>query len=209
MVEILVVMTIIVALLAVAGKMMGGGNAGQATRAAGLELKALAELAQARAMANGAGAALLVYNKYDSTGASDRYLRFVVVAERQLKDANIPDVYVWRPSGNGTYLTKGAFYWPNGLNTGFQEAFTADGDLDFGLALQGTAKSDWIGLVFNSQGLPETGAIKNPKLLVAVGTPGSAGLEVTEKEKLLTEGFMVQSSNGRTIAIESPASQLE
>lgn len=206
-------MAIMISLLAMAGAMLGRGDAGDATRVAAKELRALVEQAQARAVSSGNQTAVLIYKKWDGSAAAsnDRCLRFVIVAELANVGTVAAPVYQWRPVGNGKLMANGAYYWPKS-GVGFDGTFAATEVLSFGAAFTGTTKDDWYGFIFNPQGAPESSTgtkfTSNPKLLVTGGSIANGTLDVSDKEKLLTEGFMLQRSNGRVVAIENPTEQL-
>ena len=222
LVELLVVIAIIASLLAMAGSMLNNGDGGDATRMAAKELRGMVEQAQARAVASGNQTAVLIHNKWDSspTATNERYLRFVIVAERVNTETNPsnPPKYVWQALGNGSFLSAGAYYWPlsgKAYNTPFALG-TGETMGSMGSASSKTP-ADWIGILFNSQGIPVAPSDtldENPIFLIATGPVDTDGkLEVEDpkqkKNKLLTEGFMLQRSNGRVIAIESAADQLD
>ena len=215
LVEMLVVITIIVGLMAVAAARLNSSNPGDATKTSSSQLRGLAELTQSKALSTGNYTALLICKKFDAP--EDRCLRYVIVVERQLKTNGNPAVgadYDWVAVSNGSYLERGTHYWPD-WGGGYDLTFAMDGTLKLGAAFNSLTKSDWIGLVFSPQGLPvePTGLSpanlpENPKFIVTLGLPASTGLEVTENDKKLSEGFMIQRSNGRTVIIESPVRQL-
>lgn len=210
LVEMLVVIAIIAGLLAIAGTMLNPGDGGDATRVAARELRGLVEQAQSRAQSSGNTTAILIANKPSTT--NDRFLRFVIVAERVDVSTTSTPSYQWRPVGNGSYLSNGAyFYVAPGKSYG--EKFSATEPLVFGTAFTGAnamTAADWIGLTFNSQGVPSgPGNItQNPVFLIGTGFIEGSELKMSDKEKLLAEGFMIQKSNGRIIAIENPSDQL-
>lgn len=211
LIELLVVVAIIAILLAVAGNMLGRGNTGDPTRAAARELRAMVELAEARALASGNQTAVLIANK----STSDRFLRFAMVVERSETSTSTPasPQYEWRPVGNGSYFPKGAYYYvvPGKSHA---DVFGGTEPMIFGEAFStgddAMARTDWIALNFNSQGIPVSNGLftTNPKMLVTGGFIEDGSHKVSDKEKLLTEGFMLQRSNGRIVPIENPTEQL-
>ena len=213
LVEMMVVVAIIAIMLAMAGAFFRGGDGSRAIHAAVRELQTLVESARMRALSSGNQTAVLIYNKSEDTS---RYLNFVMVVERRpqksesTSSTNDEDgKWEWVPVGNGSFLSKGAFYWPK-EGTAFTEQFSGEGEFNLGTAFSGN-KGDWIGLVFTPQGIPVgQGTLQqNPVFLVARGDTSTAGLDVTPAEKNRCQAFMIQRSNGRIIPVESPVEQLK
>jgi prepilin-type N-terminal cleavage/methylation domain-containing protein len=203
LVELLVVIAIIAGLLAMAGSMIGGNNDSQNTRTASKDLRGMIELAQARAITSGNQTAVIICKKTND----DRNRRFAMVVERTLR-ANSTTAYEWRPVGNGSTFPNGINYWSE---KSFNDTFPSSDPLILGTAFSGVNRSDWIGILFNPQGVPMGGSgplSQNPVFLVAPGYVEGASLKVNESEKRLSLGFMLQRSNGRVIDIESPIDQL-
>lgn len=209
LVEMLVVILIIGIMLAMAGSIIKTDDGGDATRAASTELQGLMETARLKAMSSGNSTAVLICNKRDDE--QERYLRYVIVAERRPVDDDDPDGdKQWVAVTNGSTFPGGAYYWPLD-GTAFTEEFAASGSLELGSALSDYSKQDWIGIVFTPQGMAQGAAPlqSNPVFLIGTGELSSeGGLDPSEKEKLLAEAFMIQRSNGRIIPVEAPADQL-
>ncbi|MFM7181601.1 MAG: Tfp pilus assembly protein FimT/FimU [Verrucomicrobiales bacterium] len=203
LVEMLVVIAIIAGLLAIAGNMIGGNNDSQNTRTASKDLRGMIELAQARAVTSGNQTALIICKKSND----DRNLRFAMVIERALRTGSTT-AFEWRPVGSGTALPSGIFYWND---KSFNDTFSSTDPMVMGTAFSTFTRSDWIGVLFSSQGVPMGGSgplSQNPVFLVAPGYVESNSLKVDEGQKRLSLGFMLQRSNGRVVDIESPVDQL-
>lgn len=205
LVEMLVVIAIIAGLLAMAGNIVGGGSDADNTRNASKELRGLVELAQARAVTSGNQTAVIISKK--STTQYDRNLRFAMVIERTLR-ANSTTAFEWRPVGSGSTFSNGVFYWSE---KSYRDNFPSTDTMVLGSAFSGLTRNDWIGILFNAQGVPVGGSgplSQNPVFLVAPGFIEGNTLRVNDSEKRLALGFMLQRSNGRVVDIENPVDQL-
>ena len=212
LVEMLVVVAIIAIMLAVAGAFFRTDGGSRAIHAASRELQTLVESARMRALSSGNQTALLIFNKSEDM---ERYLRFVIVVERRPQKSEATaspsdeeGKWEWVPVGNGSFLAKGAFYWPK-EGTSFVEPFSGDGQFNLGSAFSSN-KGDWIGLLFTPQGMPVgRGTLEeNPVFIIAKGEVSSSGLDVSPADKNRCDAFMIQRSNGRIVPVESPVEQL-
>jgi prepilin-type N-terminal cleavage/methylation domain-containing protein len=204
LIEMMVVVAIMAIMLGMAGAIFRPTT--EATRAAISELQTVVESARLRAMSSGNQTALLIFNQPED----ERFLRFVIVAERRPRDPTKPDEgYEWVPLDNGRFLPDGAYYWPLDA-VAFTEPFAGEGELRFGNAFANVSRADWIGLIFTSQGLPVgRGSLsENPVLLVSKGEVSSEGLDVADSDKKQAQAFMIQRSNGRIVPVENPYDQL-
>ena len=206
LVELLVVVSIMVAMLSVAAIGIQNVDKGQATVAGISQTQALMDEARNLAIGRGTRARLCIHA---DSSEEDRNLRFALIAyeEVTLDDAGEVTGSTWTTDSRGTTLPNGVFFHPrltdqaaalvSGLGT-----YGQANDVDFpGNPSKNTRRPSYYYWEFNSEGLCTQENASNPGAAFVL-CRGVTGPNATEPKVLSNDvaGFMIW-RNGRTSPI--------